>query len=536
MVSRILKTALLLLATSLQAISQTKTVKVNSSNVIVVPSASAFKTANNISSFSNSAELAALLSDETGNPGANDGEVVFNKQPLFENYIVINSSGGADVVRLGAASGYTLGSNNQVLLGSSNGSRSITLDNAADLHLEFDLTVNDSGHLVFGSSTLIIGSNTVTATGTGTMVLDSQTQTLLDKTLSTGTAVSASIAFSDGVKQTFNPNGTNAGFNFGAHTANPSSAANGDAYYNSTDNALRARINGAWVDLGGGGGGSAAELDLVAWVEADGNDTTGTVGDPSKSYLTPGEAWNDGARFFILGSGTFSLTKAAAMDIAIIGQGINRTNFSVTSSAGAIQIIDVGHHSATITAITTSPTGFGVAARNCYITDINTYGPNGADTSGSFENAGDGSTGGSVTLEYCEVTGNIHMYGGNGGTASGGDSAAGNGGAGGELNARFSSIGTVNNYGGSGGSGSFGAGTTGVGGSSTLYHGTLSTLNSYGSDAGQINAFHQHIGNLDVNFTGTGSIISGKFISIDTVAGSPSISANAYYINGSGSW
>lgn len=63
-------------------------------------------------------------------------------------------------------------------------------------------------------------------------------------------------SWSDGVKQTFNPSGTNAGLNVGSHTANPSSLANGDIWYNSTDNALRARINGGTVDLGSGSGGS----------------------------------------------------------------------------------------------------------------------------------------------------------------------------------------------------------------------------------------------------------------------------------------
>ena len=63
-------------------------------------------------------------------------------------------------------------------------------------------------------------------------------------------------AWSDGVKQTFNPNGTNAGINVGSHTADPSSPANGDLWYDSTANELTARINGANVALGAGGGSS----------------------------------------------------------------------------------------------------------------------------------------------------------------------------------------------------------------------------------------------------------------------------------------
>lgn len=81
-------------------------------------------------------------------------------------------------------------------------------------------------------------------------------ETLTNKTLTTPT-ISGAITFPDGVRQTFNPNSTNSGLNVGSHTADPSSPSNGDIFYNSTGNTLRARINGAWVSLGAGGGGSS---------------------------------------------------------------------------------------------------------------------------------------------------------------------------------------------------------------------------------------------------------------------------------------
>ena len=59
--------------------------------------------------------------------------------------------------------------------------------------------------------------------------------------------------WADGIKQTFNPNGTNAGVNVGSHAGDPSSPANGDLWYDSTANELTARINGANVALGAGG-------------------------------------------------------------------------------------------------------------------------------------------------------------------------------------------------------------------------------------------------------------------------------------------
>lgn len=81
-------------------------------------------------------------------------------------------------------------------------------------------------------------------------------ETLTNKTLTTPT-ISGAITFPDGVRQTFNPDGTNSGLNVGAFAGDPSSPSNGDIHYNSTGNTLRAYINGAWVSLGAGGGGSS---------------------------------------------------------------------------------------------------------------------------------------------------------------------------------------------------------------------------------------------------------------------------------------
>jgi len=95
-------------------------------------------------------------------------------------------------------------------------------------------------------------------------------------------AYNLSNAWSDGVKQTFNPDATNAGINVGAHTADPSSLNNGDIWYNSTSNELKARINGASVALGAGGSGNVTKVGTPAnnqigvWtgdgtIEGDGN-------------------------------------------------------------------------------------------------------------------------------------------------------------------------------------------------------------------------------------------------------------------------
>jgi len=56
----------------------------------------------------------------------------------------------------------------------------------------------------------------------------------------------------DGIKQTFNPDATNAGLNVGSLAGQPSSPADGDLFYNTSANQIQARVNSAWVDLGAG--------------------------------------------------------------------------------------------------------------------------------------------------------------------------------------------------------------------------------------------------------------------------------------------
>lgn len=59
--------------------------------------------------------------------------------------------------------------------------------------------------------------------------------------------INAAKSFS--ARQTFNGSGTIAGFNFGARASDPTSLNNGDAWYNSTTNTIRARINGSNFNL-----------------------------------------------------------------------------------------------------------------------------------------------------------------------------------------------------------------------------------------------------------------------------------------------
>jgi hypothetical protein len=84
---------------------------------------------------------------------------------------------------------------------------------------------------------------------------------IIDNAVLTTPTVKGAVAFEDGTRQTFNPDGTNSGLNVGSHSADPSSPSNGDFWYNTSLNAMRARINGATVSLGAGAGDVTAAGD-----------------------------------------------------------------------------------------------------------------------------------------------------------------------------------------------------------------------------------------------------------------------------------
>jgi hypothetical protein len=106
--------------------------------------------------------------------------------------------------------------------------------------------------------------------------------------------IDRSNTYGDGFKQIFNPNGTNAGINVGSHTANPSSPADGDVLYNSTDNKFKFRENGAWVELGSGAGSnhnllSSTHSDTVASAVSRGSIIVGNS-TPAWAEVTLGTA------------------------------------------------------------------------------------------------------------------------------------------------------------------------------------------------------------------------------------------------------
>jgi hypothetical protein len=150
----------------------------------------------------------------------------------------------------------------------------------------FATATSVNGTAIPSSKTLVVTTDTVNALAPST---SANLATLLSDETGSGASVfgtsptittptiSGAIAFPDGVRQTFNPDGTTPGLNVGAQAGDPSSLSNGDIWYNSTGNTLRARINGATVSLGAGGGGlTSADIDTSSELAAILTDETGT--------------------------------------------------------------------------------------------------------------------------------------------------------------------------------------------------------------------------------------------------------------------
>ena len=90
--------------------------------------------------------------------------------------------------------------------------------------------------------------------------------------------LTAAAVLPDNIRQTFNPGANAAGLNIGGQNADPDTPSDGDIYYDIDDDLIRARINGAWVNLGAGGGLAAADIDTCAEFAAIMTGETGTCG------------------------------------------------------------------------------------------------------------------------------------------------------------------------------------------------------------------------------------------------------------------
>jgi hypothetical protein len=119
----------------------------------------------------------------------------------------------------------------------------------------------------------------------------------------------------------------------------------------------------------------------VAYVQTNGNDSTGEIGNPAKPYLTAQAAFDDGARSFKLGNGvTSSLTHTVegdtlTLDLFVRGMGAAQSVINLT-----LQSVDAGF---SVTLRSDKTVNFNTVilsrgstdsgtfnAENCYITSI----------------------------------------------------------------------------------------------------------------------------------------------------------------------
>jgi microcystin-dependent protein len=114
-------------------------------------------------------------------------------------------------------------------------------------------TITSPGNIAFATGqairTGVGGSNSLLVQAYDTDGIAYTTFFTLTANTTPTLSVDQPLSWADGVKQTFNPSGTNAGINLGSQAGDPSSLANGDMWYDSTSHLYRVRINSASATL-----------------------------------------------------------------------------------------------------------------------------------------------------------------------------------------------------------------------------------------------------------------------------------------------
>jgi hypothetical protein len=121
----------------------------------------------------------------------------------------------------------------------------------------------------------------------------------------------------------------------------------------------------------------------VAWVSANGNDSTGTIGDSDFPYLTMQAAYNAGARSFHLSAGTFTgLSIVGSSSISILGSGVSQTTITgialtdLAVSTWVVEDLGVSFLIDTLTVNNLFNSGNTLTCRGLYVTNIIADGSN----------------------------------------------------------------------------------------------------------------------------------------------------------------
>ena len=257
-----------------------------------------------------------------------------------------------------------------------------------------------------------------------------------------------------------------------------------------------------WAAASGGGG--SVDYGLVALIAPagdGGNDTTGTVGDFTKPYVTPQAAYDDGARCFVLlpAASYGGINTTGTMQIQIFSHGYAGGPIAmgslITSDGAALSVVCTsGRNSLTVNAVQAAGSGGsdGVTLSGFKVaTTVYAYGAAGSTDQAGFN-------GGPISLTNMHVVGEVCSYGGNAG-AAGGSNAGPLGGSAGNITAIDSIFDGGNfladgGYGGLGGahdgvSSNGGAGGQGGAGGNILVKncrgfGVLSANGGYGNTGG----------------------------------------------------
>jgi len=189
----------------------------------------------------------------------------------------------------------------------------------------------------------VIGDSVLTqSAGSLIQPTGSYTLTLGNLVLSAGV-----ITFPSDVRQTFAPGANNPGLNVGSHAGDPITPANGDIWYDSTGNLLRARINGATISITAGTGGTVTSVSVTTANGVSGSVATATttpaititLGAITPSSVTASGALQSGT--VSVATGSLNLANAASAFLTTIQAGnaaaartyIWPTNFGAAGSA-----------------------------------------------------------------------------------------------------------------------------------------------------------------------------------------------------------